>query len=176
MLTPRTDVRSAQWVVHGLAPFATFCIGSLVPRGFERYVRIDHPQEDGWLPDVVSGPLKSILRPHTPAGAACWFAVWQGWGATYKAEVARAGLLDTGARQYDLFRGPLDALDFRYFVGYDATVNLAWSEDRVWLVCTDIDLDRTFVGFNSSVFEDLVGHPLLQAVEVRLEDSLVDRR
>ena len=176
MLKPWTDIRAVQWVVDGLAPFAAFCIGSMVPRGFERYARIDHPPEAGWLPDVVSGPLKCILRPYTPAGATCWFGVWPGWDATYKAEVARAGFIDTGAREWDLFYGPLDALDFRFFTDFEATTNLAWSKDRVWFLCTDIDLDRTFVGCNSSVLEDLLAHDMLQAVEVRLEDPTVDRR
>jgi len=102
--------------------------------------------------------------------------VWPGWEATYKPEVARTGFIDTGARVWDLFTGPLDALDFRFFTDFEATANLAWSKDRAWFLCTDIDLDRTFAGCNSSVLDHLLSHAELRAMEVRVDDPLVDRR
>lgn len=173
MLGPLTEVRTVQSVLDGLAPLGQHCVGSFVPRGFGGYARIDHPPEDGWLPDVVSHPLKDVLRPHTPAGASCWFGVWRGWGATYKVGVPKTSFIETApARQWDIFCGPLDALDYRFFADFEATVNFAWSKAHVWFLCTDIDLDRTFVGCDRSVLGDLLCHRHLQAVEVRPEDSL----
>lgn len=172
MLKSLKDLRAVQWVVDGLAPFEEFCVGSLAPRGFDRYARIDHAPEDGWLPDVVSIPLKGVLRPHTPAGASCCLGVWRGWGATYNADVPKTGFVSTGPREWDLFCGPVDALDFRFFADFEATVNVAWSKDRAWFLCTDIDLDRTFVGCNGSVFGELLSDDHLSAAEVRLEDPL----
>lgn len=170
MLKPLTDERVARWVVDALAPLGAFRVQSHVPRVFERYARIDHPHDDGWLPDIVAKPLKDILRPHTPEGTACWFGVWRGWGATYKPNVPATSYIDSGAREWDLFCGPLDALDSRFFVDFDATVNLAWSKDRAWFLSTDIDLDRTFMGCNSPVLVDVLEDEGLRAVEVRPED------
>ena len=47
MLEPVADVRAALWGFDRLAPFNDYSVGSLVPRGFEHYVRILHP--GSWL-------------------------------------------------------------------------------------------------------------------------------
>lgn len=160
-------------MVDGLAPLGAFRVESFVPRGFDGYARIDHPPEDGWLPEAVARPLRDLLRPHTRSGANCWFGVWRGWGATYKPEVPKTSYIDTGAREWDLFRGPLDVLGFRFFTDLDATANVAWSDDHAWFISTDIDLDRTFVGCSSAILADLLEDAELHAVEVRLEDRPV---
>ncbi|MCY4029652.1 MAG: hypothetical protein OXH75_25475 [Acidobacteria bacterium] len=156
-----------------MAPFKTFTVASHVPRRFECYVRLSHPDNDGWLPRYVAVPLKEILGAHTPRDSNCWFGVWRGWGLTYRPEVPKTIYLDTGSREWDLFKGPLAALDRSFFLGMDIRANLVWSEDTSWFLATCIDLDRTFVGCTRTVLSDILNDRRLDAVEVRSDDSSI---
>ena len=176
MLEPCTNRRAAKWVLDGLAPFKTLTVGSHVPLRFERYARLSHPGEDGWLPRRVAVPLKPILLRHTPSGTSCWFGVWRGWGLTYQPDVPKTIYVDTGFREWDLFKGCLDVMDRGFFLGLDVGANLVWPDDRSWFVATDIDLDRIYVGCSRNLLSDLLIECRLDAVEVRADDSSVVAR
>ena len=40
-------LEAAEWIAERLAPFAAWQVGSIVPRGFEAYVRVFHPTGEG---------------------------------------------------------------------------------------------------------------------------------
>ena len=64
----------------------------------------------GAIPPLVSEPLKRVLSRHTSDVDSCWYGIWNGWAYEYKPEVPAKVSIGTRFREWDLFRGPLDAL------------------------------------------------------------------
>ncbi|MER5437054.1 hypothetical protein [Streptomyces sp. NPDC002790] len=93
-LTLCHDLTAAAWVREALPDFAAGMIGSLLPAGYERYVRVLHPSgcdEDddadtddgpgeGTLPGPLAAPLASVLKGCTATPDDCCFGVWEGCG------------------------------------------------------------------------------------------------
>lgn len=80
-------------------------------------------------------------------------------------------------RSYLLLRGPLTSVRL---IGDQVTPdwfdpqspNLWWPADRTWCVGTEIDLDSTLVAGSRALVDELLAHPVLEAVEVQPGDSL----
>lgn len=93
-LTLCHDLTPAAWVRAALPDFAAGMVGSLLPAGYERYVRVLHPagcDEDddtdgddgpgeGTLPGPLAAPLASVLEGCTDTPDDCYFGVWEGCG------------------------------------------------------------------------------------------------
>jgi hypothetical protein len=81
-LTPATEAGEWEWIPPALGEFGT--VGGLVPRGYERYVRVDHgddPDHDGWgLPPAVIAWMVALGAEHTTTPERSVFAIWEGWG------------------------------------------------------------------------------------------------
>jgi hypothetical protein len=161
---------------------------------------VDPPRQGDLEPEPLRA-LSAVLVRHTPAGAPCWFALWEGWGelsggtallssASMSAAprvVAPAPAerqLDLGGarfelpgRRYHLFTGPLDeAMRFGSWITADwfepRSPNLFWPDDRAWCVATEIDFDSTLVGGPAELVADVLGCGDLEAWPVRPDDSL----
>ncbi|MFJ9173508.1 hypothetical protein [Streptomyces sp. NPDC102360] len=89
-LTLCHDLTATAWVRDALPDFAAGMVGSLLPAGYERYVRVLHPAEDdadagdgpgeGTLPGPLAAPLASILEGRTATPDDCFFGIWEGCG------------------------------------------------------------------------------------------------
>ena len=132
-------------------------------------VVIDYPDE-GKLPEVVAEPLRDILAQHVPPGESCWFGVWIGFGCDYKPEIPPTLSINTGDREWDLFKGPVEAVGFQFFPRADYTANVIWPDGRTWFVGTDIDLDTTYIGGSAELIDELLGAQGLEAVEAYPDD------
>jgi hypothetical protein len=164
-VTPSDQVEVADWIGPRLLPFREGRIGSVIPTGFERYVRID--------PHVQ---LASILRRHTSSPGRCWFCLWEGYGYLTGSVVVltswklasdetlpgppvrripppklQKSRVRLPGRVYLLFSGTVEQGD-----GWQDGPNLWWPEDRVWCVASEIDLDYTLVGGSAEMCAELV--------------------
>ncbi|MGY1855148.1 hypothetical protein [Modestobacter sp. SYSU DS0290] len=80
-------------------------------------------------------------------------------------------------RDHLLLRGPLGSARF---IGDQVTAewfipqspNLWWPADRSWCVGTEIDFDSTLVAGSRALVDELLAHPVLEALEVHPEGSL----
>ncbi len=178
MLKPVSNRAAAQWVVDAL-DVGSPLLPSTVPPLYERYVRIRHPRwndldaaVEGTMPWEVSGPLRRILATHTLNQQECWFGVWTGYGLTYKPDVPDTVSIDTGWREWVLFRGPIHTLDFRFFVEESQSVNIAWPEDKSWFVATEIDILSTYVGGSKALIRDLLNTKELDISEASISDNI----
>ena len=134
-------------------------------------VVIDRPDE-GRLPEAVAKPLRKVLVQHVLPGESCWFGVWTGFASEYKSEIPVTLTIDTGFREWDLFKGPIDALGFQFFQRVDPTANIVWPDRRTWFVSTDIDLETTYVGGSAELIGELLGAQGLEAVEAYPDDPV----
>ena len=178
MLKPVSDCAAAQWVVDALDVGSPHLPG-IVPPLYERYVRIVHPgwndpeaSVEGTMPRGVSRPLRRILSTHTLSQQECWFGVWAGYGLMYKPGVPDTVSIDTGWREWDLLRGPIDVLDFRFFVEVEKSVNIAWPENKSWFVATEIDICSTYVGGSKVLIRDLSNAKDLEVLEASVSDDV----
>ena len=162
------DVHAADWIAERLHPFAAD-VGSIVPEGFEAYVRIAHRMRErsGTLAPDELRVLTHSLAAHTQRPDACWFAVWDGYaclhGSPAIAELRAADSEEPPAdfpdragdaprvqipgRSLLLYEGAIEAA--ARFCRDEPTCqspNLWWPQDRAWCVATEIDLCWTYVG------------------------------
>jgi hypothetical protein len=121
--------------------------------------------ERGHLVPAVLGPLCDILRRHTTTPEACFFCVWDGWGAGVPETVSR---VRHPGRDYVLVTGPLDAAPrFK-----PQSPNLFWPADQAWCVATEIDFDSTLVAGTAELAGALLSAPGIDAWSVEPGDSL----
>lgn len=192
-LTLCHDLSPAAWVRAALPDFAAGMIGSLLPAGYERYVRVLHPagfDEDddtdaddgpgeGTLPGPLAAPLASVLEKCTATPDDCYFGVWEGCGYLEdhrsSVDVSGAPRLELPHRAYPVFHGPVAsvttlAMAIAGEVGEGAEVvnalvpDLWWPADRSWFVHGDTDLTATWIACSAAAAEQVLGHPDLEAV------------
>jgi hypothetical protein len=78
-----------------------------------------------------------------------------------------AGAEGSPAREYLLFRGPVDAVaTFRFDAGSFRSPNLWWPEDRTWCVATEVDGFTSFVGGTEAVIDAVLRAPGLEALPI----------
>lgn len=182
---PATNLEPAEWIAPAVLPFdreTSLRVGSVIPTGFDAYVRIDHghltgiPDEDlqveGSIPRDLIAPVVAVLRGCTTTPEHCWFALWEGWGDV---PPVPGPLLHLPGRRHVLLRASLDAVT-RPLVhldgsaGYPQTPQLWWPRDRAWCVATEIDLPWTYVGGDEECIARLADDPRLRARRVSPED------
>jgi hypothetical protein len=97
-------------------------------------------------PEAIA--LVTMLTAHTTTPNDCWLALWNGFGrpARSRLDLANAPTVSLPAREYFLYRGPIDVVPrFEHVAGRLQTPNMWWPEDRAWFVATEIDFDSTLV-------------------------------
>jgi hypothetical protein len=141
----------------------------------------------------VLGPLCSVLSEHTATPEACLLGLWYGYGfidggwltVGYPVDSGRVGgvirdppafsrdrpTLVLPAREYFLFRGPIDAA-LEMSTRWDQSPNLFWPEDRAWFMASEIDFDSTVIGGSSELAQALLTAPELEAWPVDPGDLL----
>ena len=164
--TPSDDVEAADWIGPRLLPFRDARIGSVIPTGFDAYVRIDPHIE-----------FVDIARRHTTTPEHCWFCLWEGYGYLHAGSIQylfawsddvppseripppppaipklRQSRVRLPARDYLLFTGPVEEA-----AGWEDGPNLWWPDDRAWCVASEIDLDYTLVGGSVALCDELAG-------------------
>ncbi|MFZ3572512.1 hypothetical protein ACOKM5_36890 [Streptomyces sp. BH097] len=133
-LALRHDLTPTAWVREALPDFAAGMVGSLLPAGYERYVRVLHPADrdgdgpgEGTLPGPLAAPLAEVLEGSTATPDDCFFGVWDGcgyfddgtatallvsgtgtvsWRVRPAVDIAGAPRLALPHREYAVFHGP----------------------------------------------------------------------
>jgi hypothetical protein len=133
--------------------------------------RFSEPEE-GSLPRELLPLLIPVLTRHTTTPEQCWFAVWNGFGAS----ILRPGdapTFDIPNRQFFLLTGPIRAaqtsLDEPPFW---QSPNLWWPEDHAWCVATEIDFMSTYVGASQQCIDELIAQNGLEAFAVLPSDGI----
>lgn len=162
--------RRMQWPqIWALPPFEDSVIEACVEAGLEPIAQPD----EGTLPPEVARALIEVLGEHTGAPEPCFVGVWFGFNREYRAGIPETGRISTPARDWDLFRAPLEALALDFFdIGtlFRQSPNLAWPHDRRWCLVTDIDLNSTYVGGTEALIGQILGHESLEAYDAVPED------
>jgi hypothetical protein len=160
------------------------------------------PPPVGSLDRQEATTLVSMLSAYTTTPNNCWLAIWNGFGQltgsvlvsvarvrglgvrlqrrravrSYNldppSDLADAPTVSLPAREYFLYRGPIDVVPrFEHMPGHLQTPKMWWPEDRAWFVATEIDFDSTLVACARACAEGLVGSDL-EVMEVSAETRL----
>jgi hypothetical protein len=132
-------------------------------------LRIQSPGE-AQLPAVIAPGLTGVLRTHTAAPGACWFAIWEGWGGLEPALTA-GPTFELPGRRYHLVEGPIDLATELAASRWDAP-SLWWPSDRAWCVATEIDLNTTYVGGSRACVDQLLSCDDLEVYEAEPTDAV----
>jgi hypothetical protein len=126
----------------------------------------DDPPIVGSLPTETAELLAAILRRHTAAPERCWFAVWNGFGAT-RDLVRESPTFRVPGREYHVLAGEIEAiLDNVLNRPFVQSANLWWPDDRAWCVATEIDLNTTYLGCSETCRDDLLAARDLEGLEI----------
>lgn len=126
----------------------------------------DAEPQAGSLPDTLIETLVAVLVRHTATPERCWFAIWDGYGATRR-DIRSAPCFRLPARDYHLLVGAVaaaaeSALDVPFY----QSPNLWWPDDRAWLVATEIDLDTTYIGCADACRDAIRAAPELETFTI----------
>lgn len=144
-------------------------LGSIT--GSERYERegqagvFDEPPQTGSVPRDVLDSLAAVLACHTTSPSACYFAIWEGFGAL-PADIRSAPTFSVPGRIYHLLTGPVQAVPELPAPLRDQSPNLWWPQDRAWCVATEIDLKSTYIGADRRCARQLACLPAVEAATV----------
>ena len=94
------DVSLGQWIVEGTSGHLGNGVNDLVPRGFEAYARIPHPEDAGRLPFLPQ--VVHLLMGYTSTPDSATAAIWEGWGGLVSSG-GRATLMLGEVRAYPSF-------------------------------------------------------------------------
>jgi hypothetical protein len=126
----------------------------------------DYPPAEGSLSPELADPLAAVLARHTTTSDRCWFAAWNGFGAT-RADVRSAPTFCVPAREYHLLTGTIDAIAENVLdPPWTQSPNLWWPDDHAWCVATEIDLNTTYIGCTESCRDDILDSAALDALPI----------
>jgi hypothetical protein len=191
-LEPVLDLSPVAWVAAEITEFATSVVRSLVPAGYDAYVRLDHGDpgngaETGTLSLEDLNALVRLLAGATATPTDVWFCLWEGFGYLHRSvsilssppgtQVVVEPRVDPGAwpqlllphRNYYLLRGPVRGAPYvsAYFMApglpWRDGPNLWWPRDRAWFVASEIDLFATYIACTSTLAHALVHDRVLDA-------------
>lgn len=153
------------------------------------------PSTGSMAPETCEA-LAEILTPHTTTPEKAWFCLWEGdgafWSGSHSPEVpygasaeetakyreraqaqdrllTEAPRVNTYARAYFLFRGPLETVGSFEPGGWFTTPQLWWPQDRAWIVITEVDGYSSYVGADRATLVDLLASSDIEALEVPLD-------
>jgi hypothetical protein len=188
MLQFEPDSSPADWFTQRDEPWEQLV--TMGPTGFESYARVHHLDEDRISQGVLYGRLRVYLADDTKTPEDCFHALWDGSVSSMYGDALRgtspwfpAGVLNgpklrvppglpIPARQYLLFRGPLDEIG--HWGARELTTgspkdgelpapHLLWPGDHRWFVATDVDSDFTWVGGSQGLIGAMNRDPKLRA-------------
>jgi len=120
----------------------------------------------GELPAPEMGRLVDLLSEHTETRDRIWFAIWDGWGTPTAGHHATAHF-DLPGRRYKLVTAPIDAARTGVAAVPDWTSpQIWWSDDRAWIVASEIDLCCTYVGGSAACIATLLTDASLEVLPV----------
>ncbi len=126
----------------------------------------DHWPRTGSLPAAEASVLAELLAEHTTTRTACYFAVWEGFGAL-AVDSDSAPKFAMPDRRMLLFSGPLPAITTSLERRpWDRSASMWWPDDRSWCVATDVDLMSTYIGGTRMCIESLIADERLEAMPV----------
>jgi hypothetical protein len=70
-------------------------------------------------------------------------------------------------RDYVLFNGSVGQS-----AGWEDGPNLWWPDDRSWCVASEIDFPYTYVGGSTKLIEEILAHPLLEALTATIDQGI----
>jgi len=123
---------------------------------------------EGSLPEDYCKRLAGDLRAFTATPDECWFCIWDGFGFLDPNRYKGVPRVRTAARQYLLYRGPLDAVCSFYWGDTWQSPNLWWPADRAWCVATDIDLPETYAGGGNDAIDEILNDDQLEALRTTI--------
>lgn len=144
----------------------------------------------GVLPRHQTDALIGLLVKHTSTPDRCWFCLWEGYGyLTGGRAIAYFSAGELGAnppstppltpRRLRKSRVRLPGRDYLLFTGavvqgegWDDGPNLWWPYDRTWCVASEIDLPYTYVGGTNELIEEVLAHPLLEALPAATDQGI----
>jgi hypothetical protein len=191
-LEPVLDLGPVGWVAAEITEFGQGVARSLVPAGYESYVRLDHGDPDngaetGTLSLAELGALIPLLAGATATPADVWFCLWEGFGYLHRSvsvlssppgpQLVVEPRVDPETwpplvlphRNYYLLRGPVRAAPYvsAYFTApglpWRDGPNLWWPRDRAWFVASEIDLFATHIACPSALARALLEERVLDA-------------
>jgi hypothetical protein len=158
---------------NGTQMHARVQLGSIT--GSERYECegqpgvFDEPPVTGTMPAELLDRLATALAGHTSTPGACYFALWDGFGALPR-QVRSAPTFSLPQRTYHLLTGPAEAVgelaEASAPFSRSQSPNLWWPQDRAWCVATEIDLKSTYIGAHRACLQDLASLPGVEAATV----------
>jgi hypothetical protein len=140
----------------------------------------------GSLGFEVAVELAEFLESYTSTAGTCYFAIWEGYGQFNPGgmsiltdrggqtlfppeEIQTAPRLAGIGREYLLYAGPLSAVRSTFQGSWNQSANLWWPQDQAWCVCTDIDLDSTFIGGSEECITALLEDARFEVILTRPE-------
>jgi hypothetical protein len=126
----------------------------VVSKSGHEELRDIHPPGRGSLDPEERAALVPLLRTATATPGVCWFLQWTGFGDILD-DLRRLPRVQLPAREYLLFRGPLEAAK-EEFASHGEPPNLWWPDDRAWCVATEIDLMSTYVAGTPELIDTLL--------------------
>lgn len=127
----------------------------------------DHGPAVGSLPRELARLVAGVLKAHTGTREACWFAVWDGYGAARGSEISEAPQFHLPNRGYHLLQGPVEALEESMFEGLMwQSPNLCWPEDRAWCLASEIDLYSTYIGCDEACRDAILEQTEIEALPI----------
>ncbi len=167
-------------VMHPLVQFEALCGEHPRSKATHTYDFIQNNTPSiGRLDEVMFIILTDLLGGHTPHDETVWAGIWHGLGC-FPAGWDAAATFALPGREYFLFRVSLAEAatinvsnwDPSTPVDYPVYPNLWWSDDRAWIVASEIDLDSTLVAGSAALADDILNHPRLEAFPVGPRDDL----
>lgn len=128
---------------------------------------------DGGLDARETAALARVLSDFTDTPDRAYFCLWEGFGLPEtQAWEDRPMRVRTPHRAYHLLAGPVSAAPVLPATVEWRCASLWWPDDRAWLVATEIDGYRTYLGASRAAVDAILAEPALDAVPVRPETPL----
>lgn len=149
----------------------------------------------GVLSRYQASALAGLLVDYTSTPDRCWFCLWEGFGyltgatAALVAHFWKEGDPGPPAPPPAVIRPPrpklkksrvrLPGRDYLLFTGsvaqgegWEDGPNLWWPDDHSWCVASEIDFPYTYVGGSSKLIEEILAHPLLEALPATIDQGI----
>lgn len=127
----------------------------------------DHGPIVGSLPKELARTVGGILKAYTGTPEACWFAVWDGYGAARRSAISEAPRFHLPNRGYHLLHGPVEALGEGMFEGLMwQSPNLCWPDDHAWCLASEIDLYSTYIGCDKTCRDAILDQTEIEALPI----------
>lgn len=133
--------------------------------------RFSEPEE-GSLPRELLPLLIPLLARYTTTPEQCWFASWDGFGAS-RLRPGDAPTFEIPNRGFFLLAGPIRAAQTSLCEPpFWQSPNLWWPDDHAWCVATEIDFMSTYIGASQECIDELVAQDGLEVAAVLPSDGI----